>query len=56
MMAKFIKSVAGRGRHRVEALALEVKDSTLIWFLGGERPHIGAVAVAQSRSSLKDPS
>ena len=55
MFAKVVTEGVGEGRLRVEAVALDVEPSTLIWILGGERPHIGAVAVAQKRPSLRDP-
>lgn len=40
----------------VEAEAVRIGDDVLVWIYGGERPHIGAVAAAQPRPSLMDPS
>jgi hypothetical protein len=42
--------------YRLEASVKEIGRDLLIAMWGGERPHIGAVAVAQSRPSLKDES
>lgn len=39
----------------VEAQAVWIGDDLLVWIWGGERPHIGAVAAAQPRPSLADP-
>ena len=43
------------GEYDLEAYGRFVGNSLLIAIWGGERPHIGAVAVAQPRPSLKDP-
>lgn len=51
-MLEVFRSSAGEGRVKVQAIILNVSASTLIWVLGGDRPHIGAVAVAQARPSL----
>lgn len=51
-MLEVFRSFAGKGRTKVQAIILDVKASTVIWVLGGERPHVGAVAVAQTRPSL----
>lgn len=40
----------------VEAEAVRVGPDILVYVWGGERPHIGAVAAAQPRPSLADPS
>jgi hypothetical protein len=37
------------------ASVMKVGQDFVIVIWGGERPHIGAVALAQSRQSLKDP-
>ena len=41
---------------RVESEAICIGTDVLVYLWGGERPHIGSVAVAQSRPSLTDPS
>lgn len=46
------RSSAGEGRTKVQAIILEAEASAVIWIAGGERPHVGAVAVAQARPSL----
>jgi hypothetical protein len=40
--------------YNIEAFVKEVGRDLLVAIWGGERPHIGAVAVAQPRPSLKD--
>lgn len=40
----------------VEAEAVWIGADLLVWIYGGERPHIGAVAAAQPRPSLRDSS
>ena len=40
--------------YRLEASVQEIGKDLLIAIWGGDRPHIGAVAVAQPRPSLKD--
>jgi len=43
------------GRYDLEASAKWIGEDLLVAIWGGERPHIGAVALAQPRPSLKDP-
>lgn len=38
----------------VEARAVRIGTDILVYIWGGEQPHIGAVAAAQPRASLKD--
>jgi hypothetical protein len=40
----------------LEAFVKEIGQDLLVAMWGGERPHIGAVAVAQPRASLRDES
>jgi hypothetical protein len=42
--------------YAVEAEAVRIGPDILVYVWGGERPHIGAVAAAQPRPSLADPS
>jgi len=42
--------------YNLEAFVKEIGQDFLVAIWGGERPHIGAVAVAQPRPSLKDRS
>jgi hypothetical protein len=44
-----------QGEYDVEAHVRSVGEDLLVAISGGEKPHIGAVAVAQPRPSLKDP-
>jgi hypothetical protein len=45
-----------QGEYDVEAYVRSIGEDLLVAISGGEKPHIGAVAVAQPRPSLKDPS
>jgi hypothetical protein len=40
--------------YNLEALVKEIGEDFLIAVWGGDRPHIGAIAIAQPRPSLKD--
>ncbi len=42
------------GAYRLEASVEKIGEDLLIAIWGGDKPHIGAVAVAQPRPSLKD--
>lgn len=44
-----------QGEYDVEAHVRSIGEDLLVAVSGGEKPHIGAVAVAQPRPSLKDP-
>jgi hypothetical protein len=44
-----------QGEYDLEAHVRAVGEDLLVVVTGGERPHIGAVAMAQPRPSLKDP-
>ena len=44
------------GAYNLEAFVKEIGQDLLVAIWGGERPHIGAVAVAQPRPSLEDES
>ena len=43
------------GQYDIEAYIRVIGKDILVAIWGGERPHIGAIAVAQPRPSLKDP-
>jgi hypothetical protein len=43
-----------KGRYDLEASAQWIGNDLLVAIWGGEQPHIGAVALAQPRPSLKD--
>ena len=43
------------GAYDIEAHVSTIGQDILVAIWGGERPHIGAVSVAQPRPSLKDP-
>ncbi|MBA7707468.1 hypothetical protein ES703_116340 [subsurface metagenome] len=42
--------------YNLDALVKQIGEDLLVAIWGGEKPHIGAVAVAQPRPSLKDES
>jgi hypothetical protein len=44
------------GAYDLHAAVRLIGNDILVAIWGGERPHIGAVAMAQPRASLKDPS
>ncbi len=50
-----LKISAGDGRHRVMCTAIRIGQDVTIQIQGGERPHIGAVAMAIPRPSLQNP-
>jgi hypothetical protein len=55
-MIRVLEYVAGEGDYRIDArVALCGRDVT-VTVGGGTRPHVGAVGVAISQPSLKDPS
>ncbi|MDN5302141.1 MAG: hypothetical protein PWQ60_1655 [Thermoanaerobacteraceae bacterium] len=43
----------GEGKFSLEAVVTVTQEGVNIYLGGGERPHIGSVAVSQPRSSLK---
>ena len=44
-----------QGSYDIEAYVRCVGKDLVVVIWGGERPHVGAVAIAQPRPSLKDP-
>jgi len=50
-----IKIKTGDNAYSLEACVKKIGNDLLVSIWGGEIPHIGAVAVAQPRPSLKDP-
>ena len=44
-----------KGPYRIEAEALQVGEDLVLSIWGGTKPHVGAVALAIPRPSLKDP-
>jgi hypothetical protein len=49
------KLVCGRGSYRVYAHGRLVGDDLVISIWGGNKPHVGTVAIALPRPSLKEP-
>ncbi len=46
---------SGRGKYGIMAEVRFIGEDILVSVWGGTKPHIGSVAVAQDRPSLKDP-
>jgi hypothetical protein len=53
-MSEF-KLLCGRGNYQVHAHGRLIGNDLVVSLWGGSRPHIGAVAVALPRQSLRDP-
>jgi len=51
---KMLQVSVGKGKFKVEATCIVTKDGILTIIFGGEKPHIGAVALAMPRPSLRD--
>jgi hypothetical protein len=51
---KMLQIGVGKGKFKVEATCIVTKDGILTTILGGEKPHIGAVALAMPRPSLRN--
>ncbi len=54
-MANTISASSGEGRWGVEATAIATSAGVTIHVSGGDRPHVGAVAMGVPRPSLRDP-
>ena len=52
---KQIKLSHQKGRFKIRANAILVGEDLIVTIWGGTRPHIGAVAMAVPRPSLRDP-
>ena len=55
MTTKEFNVKTNEGTYDLEASVRLIGQDLLVAIWGGEKPHIGAVAVAQPRPSLKDP-
>jgi hypothetical protein len=49
-----IEVSSGEEKYRIEGTAVITANGIIALVLGGERPHIGAVAIAVPRASLRD--
>jgi hypothetical protein len=54
-MTKPIRVSHQRGPYRVEAQILPIGEDLVVSIWGGTAPHVGALALAMPRPSLKDP-
>jgi len=54
-MTMVFKVKTNEGAYDLEASVRLIGQDLLVAIWGGEKPHIGAVSVAQPRPSLKDP-
>ena len=55
MVTREFKIKTNEGAYDLEAGVRLIGQDLLVAIWGGEKPHIGAVSVAQPRPSLKDP-
>ena len=55
-MTKPIRISHQNGPYRIEVEALQIGEDIALSIWGGTKPHIGALALAVPRPSLKDPS
>lgn len=55
MAIREFKVKTNEGAYDLEASVKLIGQDLLVAIWGGEKPHIGAIAVAQPRPSLKDP-
>ncbi len=51
-MYDIIIEKCGRGKHELKAVAAVTEDGINVYIGGGERPHIGSIAVSLPRPSL----
>lgn len=56
MCGKITSAVKSEGRITIQFTAIDMGKDLCIVVCGGERPHLGAAALAQSRASLANPS
>ncbi|RPF49384.1 hypothetical protein EDD75_0192 [Thermodesulfitimonas autotrophica] len=54
-MVRTLTVTAGTGRYRIEVLTTLTAEGLIVQILGGEKPHVGAVALALPRPSLSSP-
>ncbi len=54
LFSQRIEFSSGEGKFRVEGVVNRTGNGTIVSMIGGEEPHIGAVAVATPRLGLKD--
>ena len=53
---KQIRVSAGKGKYKITLVAVATKDGLIVSLVGGEKPHVGAVAISIPRPSLKNSS
>lgn len=42
------------GRYTIEAVLIDTQDGIMLYIGGGDKPHIGAVAISEPRPSMRD--
>ena len=52
----FTMEAVGNGRYKITSFGFATQEGFIVLILGGEKPHVGAVAVAIPRPSLKNSS
>jgi cell division GTPase FtsZ len=53
---KQIRVSAGKGKYKITLVAVATMDGLIVSLVGGEKPHVGAVAISIPRPSLKNSS
>lgn len=51
---RIVQASYGEGKHRVYCIGIITGKGLIVSVLGGERPHVGAVALGVPRPSLRD--
>ena len=54
IFGEIIRVSAGAGKYRVDGIVIVTRGGLVVCILGGERPHVGAIALAIPRQSLRD--
>lgn len=55
MSLRIVKSSFGLKRFNIKSIAIVTDEALIVNVLGGEKPHVGAVAISIPRPSLKYP-
>ncbi|MEM2896750.1 MAG: hypothetical protein QW265_02015 [Candidatus Bathyarchaeia archaeon] len=55
MNPRIVRSSSGLKKFNIKSIAIVTDEALIVSVLGGEKPHVGAVAISIPRPSLKDP-
>ena len=50
-----IEVSSGEGKHRVTSIGILTKEGVVVCVFGGEKPHVGSLALGIPRPSLRSP-